>query len=91
MESAQAKERIQKLRQELRYHNDQYYLYDDPQISDAQYDSLMRQLIDLENEYNDHDPLSPSVTVGGGVLEGLKKLRIKRFSSAWPMPLMRAS
>lgn len=74
MESAQAKERIQKLRQELRYHNDQYYLYDDPQISDAQYDSLMRQLIDLENEYNDHDPLSPSVTVGGGVLEGFEKV-----------------
>lgn len=74
MDETQAREQIQKLRAELRYHNDQYYLYDDPQISDAEYDSLMRRLMDLETEYNDHDPASPSVTVGGGVLEGFEKV-----------------
>lgn len=67
--------KIEKLRKELTYHNEQYYLYDDPQISDYEYDALMQELIDLENEYNYHSATSPSVMVGGGVLEEFEKVR----------------
>lgn len=68
---------IDKLRREINYHNDQYYLSDDPQISDFEYDALMRQLIELEDKYNYHSPDSPSVKVGGGVLEEFEKVRHK--------------
>ena len=69
--------KIEHLRSELTYHNEQYYLYDDPQISDFEYDALMQGLINLENEYNYHSPNSPSVMVGGGVLEEFEKVRHK--------------
>lgn len=68
---------IDKLRSEINYHNDQYYLSDDPQISDFEYDALMRQLTELEDKYNYHSPDSPSVKVGGGVLEEFEKVRHK--------------
>lgn len=68
---------IDKLRSEINYHNDQYYLSDDPQISDFEYDALMRQLTELEDKYDYHSPDSPSVKVGGGVLEEFKKVRHK--------------
>jgi DNA ligase (NAD+) len=69
--------KIEHLRSQLTYHNEQYYLYDDPQISDFEYDALMQELIDLENKYNDHSPNSPSVVVGGGVLEEFEKVHHK--------------
>ncbi len=68
---------IDKLRSKINYHNDQYYLSDDPQISDFEYDALMRQLIELEDKYNYYSPDSPSVKVGGGVLEEFEKVRHK--------------
>lgn len=68
---------IDKLRSKINYHNNQYYLSDDPQISDFEYDALMRQLIALEDKYNYHSPDSPSVKVGGGVLEEFEKVRHK--------------
>jgi DNA ligase (NAD+) len=36
------------LRQQLQYHNYRYYVLDDPQITDAEYDQLMRRLQELE-------------------------------------------
>jgi len=46
-----AKERIEKLRAEINYHNYRYYVLDNPEISDAEYDELMRELQKLEAEY----------------------------------------
>ncbi len=43
--------RIDELRNQLNYHNYRYYALDDPLITDAEYDSLMRELIDLEAKY----------------------------------------
>ncbi|MCD5390979.1 NAD-dependent DNA ligase LigA [candidate division NPL-UPA2 bacterium] len=43
--------RIQELRSQINYHNYRYYILDDPEISDAQYDRLMRELRELEKEY----------------------------------------
>ena len=46
--SAQAEKRIDKLREQLRHHEYQYHVLDSPEISDAEYDSIMRELRMLE-------------------------------------------
>ena len=43
--------RAEKLREEIEYHNYRYYILDQPEISDAQYDRLMRELEKLEERY----------------------------------------
>ncbi len=65
MDRQKAKERIVYLRQELEQHNRAYYIFDDPEISDAEYDRLMRELKDLEAKYPEFDSVnSPSRRVG---------------------------
>jgi len=56
MEEADSKEisqdlvqRVQRLREELHYHNYRYYVLDDPVISDSEYDRLMQELARLED------------------------------------------
>ncbi len=46
-----AAERAEELREELRYHNYRYYVLDSPVISDAEYDRMMRELQEIEDEY----------------------------------------
>jgi len=48
---AAAQKRIEELRQQLNYHNNRYYVLDSPEISDEEYDNLMRELRKLEAEY----------------------------------------
>ena len=58
------------LRAELRRHEHLYYVLDQPQITDAEYDGLMRRLIELEEKYPDQlTPESPSQRVGGAPRE----------------------
>ena len=58
-------QKMERLRAELRYHNYQYYVLDNPSISDAEYDQLMRELIELEAEYPELiTPDSPTQRVG---------------------------
>src|SRR3972149_8056541 len=45
------KQRIQELREVINHHNYRYYVLDSPEISDAEYDELMRELSQLEAEY----------------------------------------
>ena len=72
------KERIEKLRELLRKHNYLYYVKDAPEISDAQYDSLMKELISLEKSHPEYyDPNSPSQRVGGQVQDKFKKVKHK--------------
>ncbi len=62
---AQDKRWIEKLRAEIRRHNDSYYVQDTPTISDDQWDALFRELKDLEEIYPDLvTPDSPTQTVG---------------------------
>ncbi|HTQ56266.1 MAG TPA: NAD-dependent DNA ligase LigA [Bryobacteraceae bacterium] len=67
--------RIEKLRETLRHHERLYYVLDTPEISDAEYDALMRQLRDLETQ---HPELltadSPTQRVGGKPREGFVKV-----------------
>ena len=63
--------RIRELRQLLRYHEERYYVHDDPDISDAEFDALMRELSALEAAHPDLvDPDSPTQRVGGRPAEG---------------------
>ena len=68
---------IEKLRAELKKHEYAYYVLDNPQISDAEYDALMRQLRELEEKSGELSLNSPSQRVGGGVLEGFSKVEHK--------------
>jgi len=70
MDQEQTKKTIEKLRQDLEYHNYRYYVLDDPQITDAEYDKLMRELARLESEHPEFlDAHSPTQRVGAKPLE----------------------
>lgn len=73
MEKKAAQLKIEKLRELINYHNYRYYVLDDPEVSDAEYDSLMKELEALEREYPDLiTPDSPTQRVGGAVLNGFQ-------------------
>ncbi len=62
------KQKIQKLREELRMHNHQYYVLDTPLISDYEFDLKLKELESLEAEYPEYfDANSPTQRVGGAV------------------------
>jgi DNA ligase (NAD+) len=67
---------IEKLRQEIRYHEHRYYVLNDPKISDFEFDKLMRRLQDLEGEHPELiTPDSPTQRVGGQPAEVFPKVR----------------
>ncbi|MEG0761792.1 MAG: NAD-dependent DNA ligase LigA [Chryseobacterium sp.] len=60
--------KIEQLRKELHQHNENYYLLDEPSISDLEFDFLLKELQDLEEKHPEfHDDNSPTIRVGGGV------------------------
>jgi DNA ligase (NAD+) len=66
----QAKQRIDKLRAEINHHNYRYYVLDSPEISDAEYDEMMRELQALEAEYPQFlTPDSPTQRIGAAPVE----------------------
>jgi len=61
---------VKGLRKSIAYHNHRYYVLDAPEISDAEYDQMMRCLEKLEREYPElYDPNSPTQRVGAPPLE----------------------
>ena len=62
------KAEIEKLRRELDRHNRLYY-EGNPEISDYEFDQLLRRLADLEDQHGEHDPNSPTQRVGGALIE----------------------
>ena len=69
MDKTAASQRISELRRIIEYHNQRYYQQDDPEISDMEYDRLMRELQDLEHQYPDDDlSSSPTQRVGAAPL-----------------------
>ncbi len=66
-------ERMKWLVEELNKHNRNYYVYDNPTISDAEYDALYYELVDLEKELGQTLSNSPTGRVGDYVLEEFKK------------------
>ncbi|MFY9177539.1 MAG: NAD-dependent DNA ligase LigA [Caldicoprobacterales bacterium] len=64
-------QQIEDLRDKIRHHDYLYYVLDQPEISDREYDLLVRQLIELENKYPEfYSPDSPTQRVGGTPFEG---------------------
>jgi DNA ligase (NAD+) len=60
--------KIEALRDKIRHHEHRYYVLDDPQVSDAEFDRLMDELIELEKKHPDLiTPDSPTQRVGGQV------------------------
>jgi DNA ligase (NAD+) len=71
--------RVEELRAELRRHEHLYYVMDAPEVSDAEYDDLMKELRKLEDEHPQlRSPDSPTQRVGGKPAEGFKKVKHSR-------------
>jgi DNA ligase (NAD+) len=74
--AADASTEVEKLRELIRYHEHRYYVLDDPEISDTEYDRLFRRLLDLEREHPELvTPDSPTQRVGGRPREGFVQAR----------------
>lgn len=68
--------RILFLRRELEKYSIEYYVYDNPSVSDQEYDRLMQELMTLEEKHPEmYDANSPSQRIIGQVLEGFEKVR----------------
>lgn len=68
-----AKERIEELRRELNRHNYNYYILNQPEISDRDFDMLLKELERLETEHPEFfDPLSPTQRVGSDLSKGFE-------------------
>jgi DNA ligase (NAD+) len=73
------KKEIESLRQRIRCHDHLYYVLSQPQVSDKEYDDLMRRLKDLEDkhpQFKSED--SPTVRLSSAVLEGFKTVKHKQ-------------
>src|SRR5579883_2486227 len=80
-----ARERVEELRRQIDYHNYRYYVLDEPEVSDAEYDRLMQELRRLEAEHPElASPDSPTQRVGAGPLEafGVVEHRLPLLSLA---------
>ncbi len=73
---AESRKRVLELQAEINQHNQHYYQSDEPQISDAEYDLLLRELQDLEKQHPDLlDPDSPTQRVGAAPLKKFQAAR----------------
>lgn len=78
MTPQEAQDRIQKLTQELDRHNYNYYVLNQPEISDKLFDKMLRELSDLETEYPWYASLdSPTKRVGSDLTKNFKQVKHK--------------
>jgi len=76
MTRAQAHQRADELRGLIEHHDYRYYVLDEPEVPDIEYDRLMRELEKLESEFPDLITAdSPTQRVGGMPMEGFKAVR----------------
>ncbi|WP_105902495.1 NAD-dependent DNA ligase LigA [Vibrio gangliei] len=74
--TTEIQQKIEQLRETLHYHGVRYYVEDNPEITDAEYDRLMRELQELEQAHPEfYSESSPSVRVGGKPLEGFTQVK----------------
>ncbi|HEX7253886.1 MAG TPA: NAD-dependent DNA ligase LigA, partial [Thermoanaerobaculia bacterium] len=72
---ASARRRASELAEEIRRHERLYYVEDHPEIPDADFDALMRELVALEEKYPDlATPDSPARRVGGAPTEAFAEV-----------------
>ncbi|MCX5709583.1 MAG: NAD-dependent DNA ligase LigA [Candidatus Omnitrophica bacterium] len=71
--------KIENLRDKIRHHDYLYYVISQPEISDKEYDVLIKELQALEDKHPEFKTKdSPTVRVGGGILDGFKAVRHKQ-------------
>jgi DNA ligase (NAD+) len=76
MTKTQAARRAEKLRRQIEHHNYRYYVLDDPEVSDAEYDELLAELRAIEEAHPDLvTPDSPTQRVGGQPRDGFATVR----------------
>src|SRR5437764_6294270 len=76
MSPAAIEKKVESLREKVRYHEYRYYVLDQPEVSDAEFDKLMNELKALEKEHPDLiRPDSPTQRVGGKPREGFVKVK----------------
>ncbi|MEW6009230.1 MAG: NAD-dependent DNA ligase LigA [Candidatus Omnitrophota bacterium] len=83
MDKEKSKQRIEKLKEEIRHHDYLYYGLGEPEISDKEYDLLMKDLLKLENQFPEFkSDDSPTQRVSGVVLEKFNTIehKAKMFS-----------
>ena len=69
------KERVKQLRDKLNQYNYEYHVLDKPSVPDAEYDRLLKELIDIEQQYPELiTPDSPSQRVGGQAIDLFEKV-----------------
>ena len=74
------KQRVEEITALLEKYNYEYYVLDNPTVSDFEYDRLMQELIMLENEHPElRSPLSPTQRVGGMVQDKFKEITHQRM------------
>lgn len=74
--SSKVRKRVKALHEALNHHNYRYYVMDDPEIPDAEYDRLMRELQALEDKHPELVvPESPTQRVGAGPVDGFGEVR----------------
>lgn len=74
--SPEIKRKVEELREKINYHNYLYHVLDQPEITDAEYDRLFDQLVQLEKKYPELvTPDSPTQRVGAGPLTEFKTVR----------------
>ncbi|MFA5096492.1 MAG: NAD-dependent DNA ligase LigA [Candidatus Omnitrophota bacterium] len=74
--SHQARKEIERLKNQVRRHNDLYYVQAHPEISDNEYDALLRALRELEEKYPEYKTAdSPTQRVGADISGGFKTVR----------------
>ncbi|MCY8921506.1 NAD-dependent DNA ligase LigA [Bacillus atrophaeus] len=76
MDKEAAKRRAEDLRSTINQYSYEYYTLDEPSVPDSEYDKLMQELLDLEEEHPDlRTPDSPTQRVGGAVIDAFQKVR----------------
>lgn len=75
MASDDVKQRIRHLREQLHHHNYRYFVLDDPEVSDSEYDALMRELVQLEAEHPEEVTVdSPTQRIGHRPVAGFSEV-----------------
>ena len=80
---ADLRKRAELLREEIEKHNRLYYVDAKPEISDREFDKLLRELQEIEQSHPElQDPNSPTQRVGGTAIDGFTTVRHRKIGRA---------
>lgn len=90
MDFQSAEKKAKDLQNLLNQYAYEYYVLDQPSVPDAEYDRLLRELIEIEEQFPElQTPDSPTQRVGGEILTMFNKVQHAIPMLSWEMPSMR--